>query len=270
MMLEFADHLFEQIIDFVKSAGDSAFEQWRSFDVVEIKDIGGDLATNLDREIERAFHGLCREVFPGCGFRGEELPDLRTESSNGYTWNIDPIDGTKNFANEVPIWSVTVSLEKNGTPIFGVIYNPVSRQLYTAMAGRGAYLNGRRLSFNAPADPARMQLAIDFFMRQEDPAKKARQDDLLAELFHSFYRVRSIGSGSLSLGWLAQGHFGGYLSWGLTENKFIDIAAGLVIAQEAGATVRIESLDGSSSVLVVGSEPTCDMLLALANGPGAL
>ncbi|MEV0533752.1 inositol monophosphatase [Kitasatospora sp. NPDC050463] len=266
MMLEFADHQFERVIDFVKSAGDSALDRWRSFDVVEIKDLGGDLATNVDHEIERAFHGLCREVFPGCGFRGEELPDLSTGSSNGYTWNIDPIDGTKNFASEVPIWSVTVSLERNGTPIFGVIYNPVSRQLYTATEGRGAFLNGRRLSYHAPADPARMQLAIDFFMRQDDPAKKARQDELLAELFHSFYRVRSIGSGSLSLAWLAQGHFGGYLSWGLTEDKFIDIAAGLVIAKEAGAVIGMESLDSGSSVLVVGSARTCDTLLALAHG----
>ncbi|MER7756677.1 inositol monophosphatase family protein [Kitasatospora sp. NPDC097643] len=270
MTPEFADHHFEQVIDFVKSAGDSAFDRWRSFDVVEIKDIGGDLATNLDREIERAFHGLCREVFPGCGFKGEELPELSTESRNGYTWNIDPIDGTKNFASEVPLWSVTVSLEKDGEPVFGVIYNPVSRQLYTAAEGRGAHLNGRRLSYHAPTDPARMQLAIDFFMRQEDPAKKSRQDDLLAELFHSFYRVRSIGSGSLSLAWLAQGHFGAYLSWGLTENKFIDIAAGLVIAREAGAVIGIESLDSGSSVLVVGSERTCDLLLELAHRRGSL
>lgn len=74
MMLEFADHHFEQVIDFVKSAGDSALDRWRSFDVVEVKDIGGDLATNLDREIERAFHGLCRDLFPGCGFRGRSCP----------------------------------------------------------------------------------------------------------------------------------------------------------------------------------------------------
>lgn len=266
MTAKFTNRHFEHVIEFVRLAGDSALDQWKSFDIVKVKDIGGDLATNLDQDIEKAFHKLCLKTFPGCGFKGEEFPHLNIESSNGYTWHIDPIDGTKNFAHEVPLWSVTVSLVKDGRqPIFGVIYNPVSKQLYAATEGHGAYLNGQRLAYNAFEDSAKIQLAIDFFIRQENPARKIKQDALLAELFHSFYRVRSVGSGSLSLAWLAQGHFGGYFSWGLTEDKFTDIAAGLIIAEEAGATVRLESLDGASSVLAVGSTPICDMLLTLAD-----
>ena len=90
-----------------------------------------------------------------------------------------------------------------------------------------------------------------------------KQNVLLSQIYDSFYRVRSIGSGSLSLAWLSQGHFGAYFSWGLTEDKYSDIAAGLLIAEEAGAVVRIIKIHNEKSAVAVGSVQTTDFLLSL-------
>lgn len=254
---------FQRVVDFVTAAGDDALRRWADSKVVALKDGGRDVATDLDQKIEREFYDLCGEYFAEHGFKGEEFPELVRDGVSGYTWHIDPIDGTKYFASEIPLWSVTVSLVKDIEPLFGVIYNPVSKQLYWAEKGKGAYLNGKRLAIRADTEPKAMQLAVDFFMHQDSADKKLQQDALLSKLFDKFYRVRSLGTGSLSLAWLAQGHFGAYLSWGQTINKFSDIAAGIVIAEQAGATIHIKRLGDGTMAVIVGGKKTANYLLAM-------
>lgn len=263
MSKELASIDFKPVIEFVKHEGDLAMRNWKSFSVAEYKDEGRDLSTNLDQEIEKRFYYLCKKHFPGFGFKGEEYPHLYNQGSSEYIWHIDPIDGTKNFAAEVPLWSVTVSLVKNDEPVFGLIYNPTTQQFYSATKGLGAYLNHKRLSVRLMSNSRSQQLAIDFFMPQKNDFDRDIQNTLLAKLYDSFYRVRSIGSGSLSLAWLAQGHFDAYFSWGLTTDKFSDIAAGLIIAKEAGATVEIAKLKNDKAMVAVGDVNIVNKLIDL-------
>ncbi len=255
---------FTKVEQFVKSAGDDALEHWKDFNIIKYKDRGRDLSTNIDLRIEGQFHKFCKTNFPKFGFKGEEFPELTSEGQGHYIWQIDPIDGTKNFAKGIPLWSVTASLMRNDSPVFGIIYNPVTKQMYIAKAGGGAYLNGQPVIIPTDAqDTEYLQLAIDFFMPQPTEQERSKQNALLAQLFNSFYRVRALGVGSLSLAWLTQGHFGAYFSWGLTQDKYTDIAAGLIIAQEAGATVRTEDIGNKKRAVAVGSKEVVNFLISL-------
>lgn len=246
---------YHKVIEFVRAAGDEALASIADAAVVKTKDAGRDVTTNLDQKIEKEFYELCKAEFPEDGFVGEEFSDLVIAGVSGYTWQIDPIDGTKFYAKGIPLWTVSVALTKGGESVFGIIYNPTSKHMYVAEEGKGSYLNDQRLTMAQDLQIDSTQLAIDFFIPQNDAAKKAEQDRLLAVLFNDFYRVRGIGLGSLSLAWVAHGLFSAYLGWGLTPDKFVDVAAGLIIAQEAGAKSIMVPLPYKDEVASIVAAP---------------
>lgn len=252
---------FQLIEAFIKAEGDRILEKW---DILSSGRHTGDddaMIAKLNHELETRFCELRKEHFPEDGYLGESCPNI--PSQNGYEWHVDPIDGVKNLKNGIPLWCITASLTNDSAPVYGIIYNPVTRQLYTATKDAGAFLNGQRLHALLSSKPDTEQLAIDFFMQQKSPLERRTQEALLGQLFDSFYRVRSIGNGSLSLSWLAQGHFSAYLSWGITKERFADLAAGLVIAEEAGATVEMMKLNNNRTAIIVGNPWTLEQLAKL-------
>src|SRR5262249_52277795 len=102
--------------------------------------------TQADREAEQAITGILGRAFPEYGFLGEEFG---ASGSKRTRWIIDPIDGTRNFVRGIPFWAVLIGLEEEGEITTGVVFNPVTDELFTARRGEGAHLNGERLSVSA-------------------------------------------------------------------------------------------------------------------------
>lgn len=173
--------------------------------------------TEADKTVEAFLRAELIKAFPGVEVLGEEV---EKGVSDNVAWVIDPIDGTANFVAGVPIWAVCVGLVEDGVPTLGAVYYPVFGELYAAQRGRGAWLNGAPIS-----------------ARQDD---EMRQDDLLGLSTLSIKRmkvnlpckVRSLGAAVACFTFVAKGSFVGGV---LTDHRIWDIAAGWVIAAEAGA-----------------------------------
>lgn len=175
--------------------------------------------TEADKVVEEFLRSELAKHFPGVEVLGEEV---ETGVKENVSWVVDPIDGTANFVAGVPIWAVSVGLVENGVPIMGAVYYPAIGELYCAQKGKGAWLNGKRI-----------------FARRDN---EIRHDDLLGLSTLSIKRmkvnlpckVRSLGTAVACFTFVAKGSFVGGV---LTDNRVWDIAAGWVIAKEAGAEV---------------------------------
>jgi myo-inositol-1(or 4)-monophosphatase len=241
-----------QLTDFVVAKGDQALAAWQKleFEVADKKP--GDVATSVDVEIEREFASFIAKNFPDHGFLGEELPELSKQAD--YQWQIDPIDGTKYFAGAAGLWTTTAALVYQGEPQLGCIYVPYTKQLYTAIKGQGAFLNGSKLSVNSAAEPATSQITWDLpgWGKPELEPDNDYYHRVFQRLVAEFHRVRNIGSGTLSYAWTASGLLAAAVDPARHISKLIDIAAGLVIAQEAGAVVHRQALPNDYERLIVG------------------
>lgn len=195
-----------------------------------------DLVTEVDTASEEIIVGIIRESFPEHGILAEE--GRYAESSSPWRWIIDPIDGTTNFAHGYPWFSVSIGLELDGKMVAGVICNPVSGHLFTAVRGAGAFLNGRRIKVSSRAPLSASLLATGF------PYDCATSEENNFGNFVRFQRkaraIRRAGCASLDLAWVAAGGLDGF--WELKLKPW-DVAAGVLMIEEAGG--RVTTFDGS-------------------------
>lgn len=198
-----------------------------------------DLVTATDHASERAIMGCLAKRFPGHGFLGEEGG---RRAGAEYRWIVDPLDGTMNFAHGVPYYDVSVALERGGEVLAGAIYDPVLDEMFAAARGRGARRNGRRISVSRRAPLSQALLATGFSSALLDSSKGARapgravrrQFRAFGEFCLAARGVRRPGAAALDLAYVACGIFDGFWEASL---KAWDVAAGLVIVEEAGGTV---------------------------------
>jgi myo-inositol-1(or 4)-monophosphatase len=185
-----------------------------------------DVVTVADRTSEELVVRRLRERFPSHSIIGEE--GGKVDNGSEYVWHVDPLDGTTNFAHGYPWFAVSIGLECKGEGIAGVVYNPITEELYAAEKGAGAYLNNRRIAVSPIADLGTGLFATGF------PASN-RKENLNVYYFHQFsvltHGCRRAGSAALDLCSVAAGRFEGFWEFGL---KSWDVAAGLVIVTEAG------------------------------------
>ena len=210
---------------------------------VQTKRSAIDLVTEIDRSSERLIHRILHRIDPSCGFLGEE-PGPRREGA-ACRWIVDPLDGTSNFVHGLPLFGVSIALECERTILIGVIYDPMRRELFTAMKGWGAFLNGKRIHVSATRFLSRSLLSTGFsshFLEYTQP---------YLNWFKAFQRqshgVRRIGSTVISLAAVAAGRLEGFYERDLRP---WDLAAGMRLVQEAGG--RISNLEGQSVVLEEG------------------
>jgi myo-inositol-1(or 4)-monophosphatase len=198
-----------------------------------------DLVTQIDLDVERAFRAMIAERFPQHVVLGEEFSDAaQQDEMPEFCWVFDPLDGTTNYAHGLPIFCSSLALEIRGEPAVAAIYDPTRRELFTAAAGQGAWLNGTPLRVSGAETLIDSLLVTGFhYGVQKDP-----EEVLL--LFEAFIRraraVRRLGSAALDLCYVACGRLDGF--W---ERKLQpwDIAGGGLIVQEAGGTVT--AVDGA-------------------------
>jgi myo-inositol-1(or 4)-monophosphatase len=205
------------------------------------------LVTTIDRMVEARLREEIGARFPEHGYFGEEYG--RAETGAEFLWAIDPIDGTANMVHGLPQWAVSVALLRAGRPFAGVVHLPVLNETYAAVAGGGATLNGRPIK--ATDLPA---------LRRDDPVGIGSEAIHDVDLTHFISRQRNFGAVAVQLAYVARGSLRGNVSG---DDKLYDIAAGLLIAAEAGC--RAEWLTGgevSLSQWLDGTKPDELMLVA--------
>lgn len=220
--------------------------------VIETKRDPQDVVSIADREVENLIRQRFNEAYPDDGVLGEEY-GLETGTS-GFTWVVDPIDGTSPFVNGMPNWCVSIGLLHEGIPIIGVISAPCHDELYAAALGMGARLNGKTLSLD-PSRTIRNAVTGIGANNHVTPAFVGKMVESLLDAGGNFIRN---GSGALMLAYVAAGRLVGYYepymhAW--------DCLAGYCLVQEAGGWYHPFPVDGGS--LVKGAP-------VLAAAPGAL
>lgn len=193
-----------------------------------------DWVSRADRESEEAIVRFIREHRPGDAFLGEETGS--TAGSNARTWVIDPLDGTSNYLQHFPIWSVSIALRRRtGTDsetLAGVIYEPLRDLFFTAERGAGAFRNGERMHVSAHAGLEASFLATGFPFRAQEYVDSYVA--IFADVIRVSKGVRRAGSAALDLAYTAAGVFDGFFEMHLAP---WDVAAGALLVCEAGGLV---------------------------------
>ena len=189
-----------------------------------------DLVTEVDRASERLIRQAIARRFPDHGFQGEEGGSTHSEAP--YRWIVDPLDGTTNFVHGVPVFGVSIALAHRQDIVVGIIHDPSQRETFTAIKGRGAWVNGRRIHVSRTRTLAKSLLSTGFSVKFRANPKPYLQ------WFWAFqsrcHAVRRMGSTALSLAYVACGRQDGFYEQDLMA---WDIAAGLLLVEEAGGRV---------------------------------
>jgi len=188
-----------------------------------------DIVTQADRRSEQAIVSRLRTRFPKHAIVAEEGGG--SESDSPFRWHVDPLDGTTNFAHGYPCFAVSIGLEEMGELITGVIFQPVSGEMFTAAKGEGAYLNQKKIHVSAIEKLATSLLVTGFpsIKRAQNPNIHYYWDFTLRS-----HGVRRDGSAAMDLASVACGRFEGFWEFGLHS---WDTAAGVLLVREAGGSV---------------------------------
>ncbi|OGJ84863.1 MAG: hypothetical protein A2268_12045 [Candidatus Raymondbacteria bacterium RifOxyA12_full_50_37] len=196
---------------------------------IETKGIN-DFVSFVDREAEAAIVSVIREAFPGHALQTEETEGI--QGTGDVRWIIDPLDGTTNFLRGHPRFAVSIGVYQGAKPLFGIVHDVMQIELFTAQAGGGAYVNGRRMFTSTVAD------ARDALVLFGSPFRKTDDIGPFTELFGSIQKTagdqRREGAAALDLAYVAAGRAEAFYELGL---KPWDIAAGSVLVQEAGGWI---------------------------------
>ncbi|HRE60153.1 MAG TPA: inositol monophosphatase family protein [Micropepsaceae bacterium] len=205
----------------------------------------GDFVTQADLRTEKTLIDELRKARPHYSIVSEEAGHL-DGSDKTHRFIIDPVDGTTNFIHAIPHFAISVALEREGQLAAGVIYNPVTDELFIAEKGFGAFLNNRRLRVSARRDMRQAVFATGIpFGVKEGQDRFARE---LTRLMPKVAGIRRFGSAALDLAYVAAGRFDGFWESGLGS---WDMAAGIVLVREAGGLVT--DLAGGQGMLAAGN-----------------
>jgi myo-inositol-1(or 4)-monophosphatase len=194
-----------------------------------------DLVTEYDRTSEASIMETILTAFPSHGFMGEEGGKKK---SGEVMWIVDPLDGTSNFASNVPIFSISIAAAVGPEVVCGVVFQPMTQELFMAEKGKGSFLNGKLLKVRTTTALESAFLATGFPSNvQENPLSCIETFTRLARLGP---QIRRLGSAAIDLSYVAAGRFDGY--WEASLQPW-DFAAGKLILEEAGG--KITQYDGS-------------------------
>jgi len=204
----------------------------------------GDYVSQADRRAEQIIYTELARARPGYGFLMEERGPVAGEDSQ-HRWIVDPLDGTTNFLHGIPIFSISIALERQGQLVAGVIYNPAMDELYTAERGGGAFLNDRRLRVAARTrlSDAVIGTGIPHLGRGQHGAYLIALRHVMGEVAG----IRRLGSVALDLAYVAAGRMDGFWEEWLSA---WDLAAGILMIREAGGFVT--DPDGGQEMLDKG------------------
>ncbi len=218
------------LVKAVKAGGAQLQSFYNGSFVISNKTGINNLVTEADHAAEKAIIEVIQGVFPDHFILSEETGEIATNSE--YKWIIDPIDGTVNFANGIPICCVSIALEKNGTIIMGAVYAPILNEFYLAVKGEGATLNDVKINVSSKSHLSKSCLVTGFPYTYLDTPNGPLQ--VFEKLIRKGIPVRRLGSAAIDLCWVAAGRFDGFYEH---ELQAWDSAAGFLLIEEAGGKV---------------------------------
>lgn len=231
-------HLLEAARETALKAGELLLKGFgTSFDIAE-KEGSHNLVTTYDKAAQKSIIGSLFSLFPDHAFLAEE-GGVYKESGSDYMWIIDPLDGTVNFAHNIPIFSVSIGCSFKNQVVCGVVYQPMLKELFEAEKGKGATLNGRPLKTTRTPRLDSSILVTGFpYNIQENPLHCI---EAFSRITKRGIPIRRLGSAAIDLCYVAAGRFDGY--WEVLLEPW-DVAAGKLIVEEAGGVVS--RYDGSA------------------------
>jgi len=211
----------------------------------------GDFVSSADRRTEKIIIDELKKAHPDYGIITEES-GLINKSNTQKRWIIDPIDGTMNFLNGISQFAISIAYEENSEILCGVIFNPILNEMFIAEKGGGAYLNNTRIRVSNKKN------FVDSLLVTGGPKQASKiKDQIFSEyinISNNVSNVRKLGSAALDMAYVACGRFDGY--WQRELNLW-DVAAGIVIVQEAGGFVNFfendENMPLKKNVLATNS-----------------
>lgn len=213
-----------------------------------------------DRRAEEILHTELSKARPDFSLLMEERGSVSGKDA-GNVWVVDPLDGTTNFLHGIPLFAISIALVKDGVPTAGLVFNPVTDELFVAERGKGAFLHNRRLRVAARRDLSNCVVTCGIPHRGRGDLALFRKE--LAAIQNQVAGIRRTGAAALDLAWVAAGRFDGFWERNLSP---WDLAAGLVLVREAGGFAT--DIDGGDAILdkgsvVAGNEDIQRALLAL-------
>ncbi len=213
-------------------------------DSVGTKSSSTDVVTSTDMASEELVRRRLAELTPGSAVVGEEQAD--TIGHSGVGWIVDPIDGTVNFLYDLPVIAVSIAATMHGTIVAGAVVDVLRRETFSAHLDGGARRDDRPVTVGTPADLGQALIATGF---SYDPGIRHTQGRIVSRLVSQARDVRCFGSAALQLCWVGCGRLDGYYE---TDLKPWDVAAGGLVAAEAGATVEWPQSEGD---LILAAAP---------------
>ena len=215
-----------------------------------------DLVTDADIAAQKCIESRISAAFPNHQFLGEESPLAAVGrfamSDQDWLWVVDPLDGTVNYVHGLPNFAVSIALMNGSRTVLGVVFDPMAEELYAATLGQGATLNDRKLKSSCCVSLDKALVAASFPPQVQKDSVEVAQ---FVEVLVRSQSIRRLGSAALNLCYVAQGRLDAYWAGAL---KVWDIAAGALIATEAGATLSRQNGDSfdpwNGELLAAGSE----------------
>lgn len=205
----------------------------------------GDFVSTADLAAEKLIAAVLRRAFPAYGFLMEES-GLEQGRDTARRWVVDPLDGTTNFLRGVPYFAISIAFQERDRIAGGVVFDPLRKEMFTAVRGQGAFLNGRKLTVSACNRISEGLIATGVPLRSPREA-----DDFAGQLDTLRARlggIRSMGAAALDLAYVAAGRYDAY--WEQRQAPW-DIAAGMLLVEEAGG--RCTDLAGNHTMLKSGT-----------------
>lgn len=228
--------ILETAVDAARAGGEVLRQRFRDSTLAVRAKGRHDFVTEADHESEDRVLGVIRRTFPDHHVLAEESGVVEGTGAE-HEWVVDPLDGTSNFMQGVPLFCVSVACRERGRTVAGVVYDPLRDDLFTARAGQGAEWNGEPIRVSDSPDLEGAFLATGY------PFKALRALDLYLTGFREIFRkargIRRCGSAALDLAYTAAGVYDGFFEFRLSP---WDYAAGALLIHEAGG--RVTDLDG--------------------------
>lgn len=197
---------------------------------IHTKSTGIDLVTEIDRKSEEIIVRFINQTFPEHAILAEESG--RSKLDSDYLWVIDPLDGTTNYSQGLPVFAVSTALQYRGETVLGLVYLAALNQMFSTIKGQGAYLNGEKLRVSAKEDLIDCVLATGFpYDIVDSPLNNL---NYFGELSLKARAIRRMGAAAYDVACVAAGKFDGY--WEMKLSPW-DVAAAVLMVEEAGGKV---------------------------------
>jgi myo-inositol-1(or 4)-monophosphatase len=247
-------------VEIARIGGGLALEYFRRLDKLKIEDKGlQDFVSDADKAVERHVRNLIASAFPEDGIVGEE--EDTKPSQTGYTWVIDPIDGTANFISGIPVWCVVIAIVHDDETVVGVTFDPVHDEMFVAQRGHGAQLNKQKLECPEDLTVDRGSVGVGFARR----APSAQTVQVISKVLERGGVFHRNASGALSLAYVAAGRLNGFIEGHMNA---WDCLAGQLLVAEAGGHVETQSAEAmicSGGRVIAASAGLFDTLVEIGD-----